>query len=111
MYCVFSVNDGDAGSDEDDGRSDKSGNEDDEEEAKAGSTPQPEGVDPKAETKPQPGEEDERQRQHKTWQEKDAEYEASIAALPLRTEPIGLDRHHRKYWLLTGMSVAQSNQD
>ena len=76
MCCVLHIqhSNRDAGSDDDDGRSDKSGNDDEEEEPKEESTPQPEpGVDPKAETKSQPGEEDARQRQQKTRQVKESD--------------------------------------
>ena len=103
MNCV--------GSDGDDAKSDKSGNEEEDEtkgsghDQEDGSTPAPEGKNEEEGADPKAGkneEEEKRKQQHKTWQFRDAEYEAQIAALPLRTEPIGLDRHHRKYWLLTG---------
>ena len=98
-----------AGSDNDDdndNKSDKS-NDDNEEEAKdpargrEGSTPEPGEGDPRPKTNKQPGV----QQLKQTRQDRNAEYEARIAELPLRSEPIGLDRYHRKYWLLTGMSA------
>ena len=97
-----------SGSDDEDDNDAKSNKSDDdnEEDDKAkvqagdGSTPPPE---------PQVGSEkqQEEEQQHKkskkqSRQDRDAEFEARIAELPLRVEPVGLDRHHRKYWLLSG---------
>lgn len=32
----------------------------------------------------------------------DAEYDAKLAEVPLRSEPIGMDRYYRRYWALKG---------
>ncbi|KAL0037869.1 hypothetical protein WJX79_002900 [Trebouxia sp. C0005] len=91
----------------DDNKSSKS-DEDNDEEAKEGShepegsTPEPEGADARAHSDKQQEEQQQNKLKHKTWQDRDAEFEARIAELTLRSEPVGLDRHHRKYWVLTG---------
>lgn len=91
--------------DDNDNKSDKS-DDDNEQGAKAkgqsrdGSTPQPEGADPQPKSDGQ--QEEEHQPQKKRHSRQD--WEARIAELPLRSEPVGLDRHHRKYWLLSGLS-------
>lgn len=38
-------------------------------------------------------------------QSRDAEYDAKLAEVPLRTDPIGLDRYHRKYWSFKGQQL------
>lgn len=94
----------------DDNKSTKS-DEDNDEEAKEGShgpegsTPEPEGADPQAHSDKQQEEEQQHKLKQKTRQDRDAEFEARIAELTLRSEPVGLDRHHRKYWMLTGMQM------
>lgn len=94
----------------DDNKSSKS-DEDNDEEAKEGShepegsTPEPEGADARAHSDKQQEEQQQNKLKHKTWQDRDAEFEARIAELTLRSEPVGLDRHHRKYWVLTGMQM------
>ncbi|KAL3155881.1 hypothetical protein ABBQ32_012881 [Trebouxia sp. C0010 RCD-2024] len=93
--------------DDNDNKSDKS-DDDNEQGAKAkgqsrdGSTPQPEGADPQPKSDGQ--QEEEHQPQKKRHSRQD--WEARIAELPLRSEPVGLDRHHRKYWLLSGDPTA-----
>lgn len=94
----------------DDNKSTKS-DEDNDEEAKEGShgpegsTPEPEGADPLAHSDKQQEAEQQHKLKQKTRQDRDAEFEARIAELTLRSEPVGLDRHHRKYWVLTGMQM------
>ena len=98
----------------DDNKSTKS-DEDNDEEAKEGShgpegsTPEPEGAEPRAHSDKQQEEEQQHKLKQKTRQDRDAEFEARIAELTLRSEPVGLDRHHRKYWVLTGMQTLYVN--
>lgn len=97
-----------AGSDEEDDNDNKSDKSDDDNEQGAQdkgqsrdrSTPQPEGADPQPKSDGQQEEEQQQQKKKHTRQD----WEARIAELPLRSEPVGLDRHHRKYWLLSGLS-------
>ena len=44
-------------------------------------------------------------------QSRDAEYDAKLAEVPLRTEPIGLDRYHRKYWAFKGQEALMEQPD
>lgn len=98
--------------DENDNKSDKS-DDDNEQDAKVkrqsrdGSLPLAEGPGP---SQPESEEQQAEQQQQKkkkrqSRQDLDAEYEAKIAELPLRIEPVGLDRHYRKYWLLSGNNI------
>ena len=97
-----------AGSDEEednDNKSDKSDDDNDQSakvkgESRDGSTPQPDGADP------QPKSDGQEEEVHPQKEKKHSrqDWEARIAELPLRSEPVGLDRHHRKYWLLSGLS-------
>ncbi len=94
----------------DDNKSNKS-DEDNDEEAKdgshgpEGSTSEPEGANARAHTDKRQEEEQQHKLKQKTRQDRDAEFEARIAELTLRSEPIGLDRHHCKYWVLTGTQI------
>ncbi|DBA80639.1 TPA: hypothetical protein ACH3X1_007887 [Trebouxia sp. C0004] len=87
---------------------DNKSDEDNDEEAKdgshgpEGSTPEPEGADARAHIDKRQEEEQQHKLKQKTRQDRDAEFEARIAELTLRTEPVGLDRHHCKFWVLTG---------
>ena len=99
----------DADSDNNDDNKSTKSDEDNDEEAKEGShgpegsTPEPEGADARTHTDKRQEEEQQHKLKHKTRQDRDAEFEARIAELTLRSEPVGLDRLHRKYWVLTGV--------
>ncbi len=34
--------------------------------------------------------------------ERDADHERQLRSVSVRTEPLGMDRHQRRYWWLTG---------
>lgn len=95
------------GSDEEDDNDNKSEKSDDDNEQGAkvkgqsrdGLTPQPEEANPHLKS----GEQQEEEHQQKKKKHSRQDWEARIAELPLRIEPVGLDRHHRKYWLLSGL--------
>lgn len=106
---------GDDEEDDNDNKSDKSDDDNDHDakvkgQSRGGSLPPPEGQDP---LQPKPEEQQDEQQQQKkkkrqSRQDLDAEYEARIAELPLRIEPVGLDRHYRNYWLLSGDDIITS---
>ena len=114
LLCLLKCCDWVLGSEDDDdndNKSDKSDDNNDEEakvkdQAEEGATPPPEGGDPQPKSELQQEEEQQQQQKKKnkkqSRQDKDAEYQARIAELLLRVEPVGLDRHHCKYWLLSG---------
>ena len=101
--------------DDNDIKSDKSDDDNDEEakvkeQTEEGATPPPEGGDPQPRSDLQQEEEQQQKKKKKqSRQDKDAEYQARITELLLRVEPVGLDRHHRKYWLLSGEHVGDTD--
>lgn len=95
---AFLATGGDSDNDEqndNDNEQDKEEEEEAEEGGEAKASPEPEEGKSAAE-KPQ------QQQGVQSRQSRDGEYDAKFAEVPLRTEPIGLDRYHRKYWSLKG---------
>lgn len=111
MFAVVALGSEDV--DDNDNKSDKSDEDNDPDtkvkgESRDGSLPPNEGQDPsQPRSEEQQGEQQQQKKKRKkqSRQDLDAEYEARIAELPLRIEPVGLDRHYCKYWLLSGNNI------
>ena len=117
MHRFAVVASGSEDEDDNDNKSDKS-DDDNDQDAKVkgqnrdGSLPPPEGQgpsQPKSEEQPDEQQQQKKKKKKQSRQDLDAEYEAKIAELPLRIEPVGLDRHYRKYWLLSGNDIIKSH--